>query len=181
LRSSAAISTERNAERDSGVELSRATPDGWVLKADELLIPMASAMRQELCYLLECVQPAGTWGQSNSATNRLSTIRNGMGHFCSAIGWSLSSPDLTFQDNFLPSFCWLILLMSWRSCGGSGRRFFSRSRKAKEMDPRRPSPAVSLCGKGSTQKKFQEMLPHAAREGGISFGRCCVLKLSRQR
>jgi hypothetical protein len=120
-------------------------------------------------------------GQSNSATNRLSTIRNGMGHFCSAIGWSLSSPDLTFQDNFLPSFCWLILLMSWRSCGGSGRRFFSRSRKAKEMDPRRPSPAVSLYGKGSTQKKFQEMLPHAAREGGISFGRCCVLKLSRQR
>jgi transposase len=35
-------------ERDSGVELSRATLDGWVLKVGELLIPMASAMRQEL-------------------------------------------------------------------------------------------------------------------------------------
>ena len=35
-------------ERDSGVELSRATLDGWVLKVGELLIPMASAMRREL-------------------------------------------------------------------------------------------------------------------------------------
>ena len=35
-------------ERDSGVELSRATLDGGVLKVGELLIPMASAMRQEL-------------------------------------------------------------------------------------------------------------------------------------
>ena len=35
-------------ERDSGVELSRATLDGWVLKVGELLIPMAAAMRQEL-------------------------------------------------------------------------------------------------------------------------------------
>ena len=35
-------------ERDSGVELSRATRDGWVLKVGELLIPMASATRQEL-------------------------------------------------------------------------------------------------------------------------------------
>ncbi len=35
-------------ERDSGVELSRATLDGWVLRVGELLTPMASAMRQEL-------------------------------------------------------------------------------------------------------------------------------------
>jgi hypothetical protein len=32
-----------------------------VLKAGELLIFMASAMRQELCYLPECVQAVGTW------------------------------------------------------------------------------------------------------------------------
>jgi transposase len=38
----------RMLERDSGVELSRATLDGWVLKVGEFLIPMASAMRQEL-------------------------------------------------------------------------------------------------------------------------------------
>ena len=35
-------------QRDTGLELSRATLDGWVLKVGELLIPMASAMRQEL-------------------------------------------------------------------------------------------------------------------------------------
>ena len=35
-------------ERDSGLELSRATLDGWVLKVGELLIPMVSAMRREL-------------------------------------------------------------------------------------------------------------------------------------
>jgi hypothetical protein len=42
-------------------------------------------------------------GQPNSTTNGLSTIRDGMGHFCAALGWSLSSADLTFQYNFLPS------------------------------------------------------------------------------
>jgi hypothetical protein len=34
--------------------------------------------------------------------------------------------------------------------------------KTKEMDPRKLSRAVSLYGKYSTQKKFQEMLQHAA-------------------
>jgi hypothetical protein len=33
--------------------------------------------------------------------------------------------------------------------------------KAKEMDRRKLSRAVSLYGKYSTQKKFQEMLQHA--------------------
>ena len=35
-------------ERDTGLELSRATLDGWVLKVGELLIPVVGAMRQEL-------------------------------------------------------------------------------------------------------------------------------------
>lgn len=35
-------------ERDTGLELSRATLDGWVLKVGELLVPVAGAMRQEL-------------------------------------------------------------------------------------------------------------------------------------
>jgi transposase len=33
-------------ERDTGLELSRATLDGWVLKVGELLIPVVGAMRQ---------------------------------------------------------------------------------------------------------------------------------------
>jgi transposase len=35
-------------ERDIGLETSRATLDGWVLKVGELLIPMVAAMRREL-------------------------------------------------------------------------------------------------------------------------------------
>jgi transposase len=35
-------------ERDTGLELSRATLDGWVLRVGELLIPVTSAMRLEL-------------------------------------------------------------------------------------------------------------------------------------
>jgi hypothetical protein len=35
-------------ERDIGSEIRRATPDGWVLKVGELLIPMVAAMRREL-------------------------------------------------------------------------------------------------------------------------------------
>ena len=35
-------------ERDTGLDLSRATLDGWVLKVGELLIPMVAAMRREL-------------------------------------------------------------------------------------------------------------------------------------
>ncbi len=35
-------------ERDLGLEISRTTLDGWVLKVGELLIPMVAAMRREL-------------------------------------------------------------------------------------------------------------------------------------
>jgi transposase len=35
-------------ERDTGLELSRATLDGWVLRVGELLIPLVGVMRQEL-------------------------------------------------------------------------------------------------------------------------------------
>jgi transposase len=35
-------------ERELGLEISRATLDGWVLRVDELLIPMAAVMRREL-------------------------------------------------------------------------------------------------------------------------------------
>lgn len=35
-------------EREAGVEISRATLDGWVMRVGELLIPIAEAMRREL-------------------------------------------------------------------------------------------------------------------------------------
>src|SRR5207245_6696270 len=35
-------------ERETGIELSRATLDGWVMRVGELLSPIAAAMSQEL-------------------------------------------------------------------------------------------------------------------------------------
>jgi transposase len=35
-------------ERDAGVEIGRATLDGWVMRVGELLVPMVAAMRQDL-------------------------------------------------------------------------------------------------------------------------------------
>jgi transposase len=35
-------------ERDTGLEISRATLDGWVMRVGELLVPMAAVMRREL-------------------------------------------------------------------------------------------------------------------------------------
>ena len=35
-------------EREAGVEISRATLDGWVMRVGELLVPIVSAMRQDL-------------------------------------------------------------------------------------------------------------------------------------
>jgi transposase len=37
-------------ERDTGIDLSRATLDGWVLRVGELLIPLVGTMRQELLH-----------------------------------------------------------------------------------------------------------------------------------
>ena len=39
---------EAMLEREAGVEISRATLDGWVMRVGELLEPVAGAMRQEL-------------------------------------------------------------------------------------------------------------------------------------
>ncbi|HEX8801532.1 MAG TPA: transposase, partial [Terriglobales bacterium] len=41
-------SHHRNTQRDMGLELSKTTLAGWVLKVGELLMPMVAAMRQEL-------------------------------------------------------------------------------------------------------------------------------------
>lgn len=35
-------------ERETGIEISRATMDGWVMRVGELLVPIAAAMRKEL-------------------------------------------------------------------------------------------------------------------------------------
>jgi len=38
----------KRLEREAGVEIHRATLDGWVMRVGELLVPVVAAMRQEL-------------------------------------------------------------------------------------------------------------------------------------
>jgi transposase len=74
----------RMLERDSGVELSRATLDGWVLKVGELLIPMASAMRQGLL--------RGTYIQADETPVDVQ-MHDGRGKNHQAYLWQYSRPE----------------------------------------------------------------------------------------
>jgi len=78
-------------ERDSGVELSRATLDGWVLKVGELLIPMASAMRQELV--------RGTYIQADETPVDVQ-MQEGRGKNHQAYLWQYSRPRATVVFDF---------------------------------------------------------------------------------
>jgi len=78
-------------ERDSGVELSRATLDGWVLKVGELLIPMASAMRQELL--------RGTYIQADETPVDVQ-LHEGRGKNHQAYLWQYSRPGATVVFDF---------------------------------------------------------------------------------
>ena len=70
-------------ERDLGLEVSRATLDGWVLKVGELLIPMVAAMRRELI--------SGTYIQADETPVDVQT-REGRGKNHQAYLWQYSRP-----------------------------------------------------------------------------------------
>jgi transposase len=78
-------------ERDSGVELSRGTLDGWVLNVGELLIPMASAMRQELL--------RGTYIQADETPVDVQ-MHEGRGRNHQAYLWQYSRPGATVVFDF---------------------------------------------------------------------------------
>jgi transposase len=64
-------------ERDSGVELSRQTLDGWVLRVGELLVPLAEALRQELLrgnYLQADETPVGVQMHDGKGSNHLAYL-----------------------------------------------------------------------------------------------------------
>jgi transposase IS66 family protein len=73
-------------ERDIGLEISRATLDGWVLKVGELLIPMVAAMRRELI--------SGTYIQADETPVDVQT-REGRGKNHQAYLWQYSRPGGT--------------------------------------------------------------------------------------
>lgn len=69
--------------RDIGLEISRATLDGWVLRVGELLIPMVAAMRQELI--------SGSYIQADETPVDVQTCE-GRGQNRQAYLWQYSRP-----------------------------------------------------------------------------------------
>src|SRR5580658_1411411 len=78
-------------ERDLGLEISRATLDGWVLKVGELLIPMVAAMRRELV--------SGSYIQADETPVDVQT-REGRGQNHQAYLWQYSRPGGTVVCDF---------------------------------------------------------------------------------
>jgi transposase len=78
-------------ERDIGLEISRATLDGWVLKVGELLVPMVAAMRRELI--------TGTYIQADETPVDVQT-REGRGQNHQAYLWQYSCPGGTVVFDF---------------------------------------------------------------------------------
>jgi transposase len=78
-------------ERDIGLEISRATLDGWVLKVGELLIPMVAAMRRELI--------SGSYIQADETPVDVQT-REGRGKNHQAYLWQYSRPRGTVVFDF---------------------------------------------------------------------------------
>ncbi len=78
-------------ERDLGLEISRATLDGWVLKVGELLIPIVAAMRRELI--------SGTYIQADETPVDVQT-REGRGQNHQAYLWQYSCPEGTVVFDF---------------------------------------------------------------------------------
>ena len=64
-------------ERDSGVELSRQTLDGWVMRVGELLVPVVEALRRELLsasYLQADETPVGVQMHDGRGSNHLAYL-----------------------------------------------------------------------------------------------------------
>ena len=78
-------------ERDLGLEISRATLDGWVLKVGELLIPRIAAMRRELI--------GGSYIQADETPVDVQT-REGRGKNHQAYLWQYSRPGGTVVFDF---------------------------------------------------------------------------------
>src|SRR5208337_2548616 len=78
-------------ERDLGLELSRATLDGWVLKVGELLIPMVAAMRRELI--------SGTYIQADETPVDVQ-MQEGRGKNHQAYLWQYGRPGGTVVFDF---------------------------------------------------------------------------------
>jgi transposase len=69
-------------ERETGIELSRATLDGWVMRVGELLRPVNAAMAQELLvgnYIQADETPVGVQSERVRAKNHQAYLWNTAG------------------------------------------------------------------------------------------------------
>jgi transposase len=78
-------------ERETGLELSRATLDGWVLKVGELLVPVVGAMRHELL--------AGSYIQADETPVDVQ-MQEGRGKNHQAYLWQYGRPGATVVFDF---------------------------------------------------------------------------------
>jgi transposase len=78
-------------ERDIGLQISRATLDGWVLKVGELLVPMVAAMRRELI--------SGSYIQADETPVDVQ-MHKGRGKNHQAYLWQYSRPGGTVVFDF---------------------------------------------------------------------------------
>src|ERR1039458_492537 len=99
--------------------------------------------------------------QRSSTTNGLSTTMKRHGTFPLGNRMVTFERRLNVPRQLSPEFLLVDLVNELDELAEDRDAVLSRVReKAKEMDPRKLSRAVSLYGKYSTQKKFQEMLRH---------------------
>jgi transposase len=98
-------------ERESGVEISRATMDGWVMRVGELLSPIATAVGRELVsgpYIQADETPVGVQMHDGEAK----TIRRTCGNTadlaaarCSTSGWAAGAKARSGSWGSLKAFC----------------------------------------------------------------------------
>jgi len=125
-------------ERDSGVELSRQTLDGWVMRVGEFLVPLAEALRQELLrgsYLQADETPVGVQMHDGmAATIWLICGNTGgrMGRWCSTSAWGVDAKARTFSREFRWSFAkrWICRLR-FRGRAEDGARVLLVARETK--------------------------------------------------
>jgi transposase len=78
-------------KRDTGLDISRSTMDGWVMRVGELLLPIAGAMRRELL--------SGTYIQADETPVDVQ-MHDGRGENHQAYLWQYGTPDGGVVFNF---------------------------------------------------------------------------------
>ena len=89
-------------ERETGIEISRATLDGWVMRVGGLLLPIVGAMGRELragSYLQADETPVDVQSKDKRGKNHQPTCGNMAGLeevWCSTFAWAVAAKDRNY-------------------------------------------------------------------------------------